>query len=472
LYGAGAVLTVVLIGVMFVMERRARRLRSEASTFRRVATTDPLTGLGNVRGFEEALQAIGPASHTMSLSLLMMDLDGFKLVNDSYGHARGDELLKAFASVVAEMAPPGSGRFRIGGDEFALLLHGHAVESALAVAQRIRAAAEEHLGHGVTVSLGAAAVRVSADFDPALLRQKADAALYTAKLNGRNVALAYEADEVQHPLFPTAKLRAVRELLVEGRIEPVFQPIWDLGSRRLLGYEGLSRPHRDYGLDGPQEAFEIAEHFGHAAELDLLCRRHILAAAGTLASDGVVFINVSPYSLANHAFSAQLLLDELAAAGLAPSRVVFEITEQSRVSIDVVASALRELAAAGLRIALDDVGAGNNGLMLLSRVPFDFVKIDRSVIVSATDGGPGRGALMAILAFAAESGAHVVAEGVEDSAMFAVVQEFAGKQIKGNPGLIHGVQGFYLGRPQPAATIERDGAPGYPPSPDTDIAAA
>ena len=472
LFGAGTVLTVALVGLMYVTDRRALRLRTEANTFRRVATTDPLTGLGNVRGFEESLQAVGATGHGADLSLVMMDLDGFKLVNDSFGHARGDEVLKAFAGVVAEVSPPGTGRFRIGGDEFALILHGRGVEPALAAAETIRSLAQERLGHGVTVSLGAAAVTVGAGFDAALLRQKADAALYTAKLNGRNVAIAYEADEAQHPLFPTAKLRAVRELLVEGRIEPVFQPIWDIRSHSLLGYEGLSRPHADYGLEGPQEAFDIAEHFGHAADLDQLCRRHILAAAGSLPGSGIIFVNVSPYTLANHAFSAQLLLDELVTAGIPPSRVVFEITEQSRVSIDVVAAALRSLTGAGLRVAVDDVGAGNNGLMLLSRVPFEFVKIDRSVIVSAIDGGAGRGALMAILAFASESGAHVVAEGVEDSEMFSVVREFADKQIKGNPGLIHSVQGFYFGRPQPAPTIEREGAQRFPAAPDTDIAAA
>ncbi len=447
LFGIGAILAAFLIASMFVHERKATRVKTEADVLRRIATTDPLTGLGNVRGFEEAVGAVEGNKGMHPVSMVMMDLDGFKAVNDSFGHARGDDILRVFAQVIGENAMPGTGLFRVGGDEFALLMHGHGNDSAVELTERIRADAEARLGHGVTVSAGVASVATAAEFDGNLLRQQADSALYASKLNGRNYVSRFDPAETDHQMFATAKLRAVRELLVEGRIEPVFQPIWNVDGRTMVGYEGLSRPHPDYGLEGPQEAFDIAEHFGHAADLDVLCRRHILAAADFVPVDQSLFINLSPYTLANHAFSAELLLDELNTAGVAPERVVFEITERSRVSTEVVVAGLLKLREAGLRVALDDVGSGNNGLMLLGKANFEFIKIDREVIVQATKGGPGRGALIAILAFASESGAQVIAEGIEDQSMLDVVREFAHKEIKGDPTLIHAMQGFLFGRP-------------------------
>ena len=371
LFGIGAMLAALLIASMFVHERKATRVKTEADVLRRIATTDPLTGLRNVRGFEEAMGAIEGNKGMHPVSMVMMDLDGFKAVNDSFGHARGDDILRVFAQVIGENAMPGTGLFRVGGDEFALLVHGHGNDSAVELTERIRANAEARLVHGVTVSAGVASVATAAEFDGNLLRQQADSALYASKLNGRNYVSRFDPAETDHQMFATAKLRAVRELLVEGRIEPVFQPIWNVDGRTMVGYEGLSRPHPAYGLEGPQEALDIAEHFGHAADLDVLCRRHILAAADFVPVDQSLFVNLSPYTLANHAFSPELLLDELNTAGVAPERVVFEITERSRVSTEVVVAGLLKLREAGLRVALDDVGSGNNGLMLLGKANFE-----------------------------------------------------------------------------------------------------
>jgi EAL domain-containing protein (putative c-di-GMP-specific phosphodiesterase class I) len=145
------------------------------------------------------------------------------------------------------------------------------------------------------------------------------------------------------------------------------------------------------------------------------------------------------------------LLRELKAANISRSRVVFEVTERSSVAVDVISEAVAELRAHGFAVGLDDVGSGNSGLELMSKVPFDYVKIDRSVMVSATKGASSRAALMAILAFAAESGAVVIAEGIEDPEMFGLVREVAAAtRLRGNPGLIHGVQGFLFGLPRPA----------------------
>ena len=450
LYGVGVVLVLALVAATIRFGRSEARTAAENDQLRRISTTDPLTGLGNRRAFEEALDRVGASTVGGAVALVMMDLDEFKVVNDTFGHGRGDAVLTRFAGLLSKLAPPGVSRFRIGGDEFALIVHGVESAETFYLAERVRLEASELVGNDVTVSAGVAVLDPS-DRDVALLAQRADAALYEAKLRGRNMTVLYRESEGSVPVFPSAKLQAVRLLLQEGRIDAVFQPIWQIHSRALLGYEGLSRPHPDYGLDGPQQAFDIAGQFGHAAELDALCRHHLLEAAKVLPAEGLLFINISPYTLTHQSFSPMTLLHELKAAGIRRSRVVFEVTERSTVPVDIISEAVAELRCHGFAVALDDVGSGNNGLALMSRAAFDYVKIDRSVMVSATKGANSRAALMAILAFATESGAVVIAEGIEDERMFELVRDVAAStQLKGDPGLIHGVQGFLFGLPLPA----------------------
>jgi diguanylate cyclase (GGDEF)-like protein len=456
LYIAGTLLAVALLGITISFGRREARTTATNAQLRRLSTTDALTHLGNRRGFEEATKRLADAPDGVPVSLLMIDLDEFKVANDTFGHARGDAILTAFARLLSFHAPPGASRFRVGGDEFAVLLHGLDASATMALAHRVRRAALAELGSGVTVTAGVAMLD-AADHDEALLIQRADAALYEGKLRGRNMAVLYDQEASPTPVFAAAKLHAVRQLLDEGRIDPVFQPIWDIHSNSLFGYEGLSRPNSDYGLSGPQEAFDIAEQFGHAADLDRLCRNHLLAAVSELPPDVRLFLNLSPYSLTHQSFSARNLVEEVESAGVPRGRVVFEITEKSQVSTEAIADAVALLRAEGVSVALDDVGAGNNGLEMLRKVKFDFVKVDRAVICAAAADGMGRAALMAILAFASESDAMVVAEGIEDAAMFETVRRIAGQTaLKGKPGLIHGVQGFMFGMPLPATETARE----------------
>jgi diguanylate cyclase (GGDEF)-like protein len=459
LQSVGVVLVLVLVVATLRFGRTEARIAAENEQLRRISTTDPLTGLGNRRAFEEAINRVGASSHGGAVALMMMDLDEFKMVNDTFGHGRGDGVLSRFAGLLSKLAPPGVSRFRIGGDEFALIAHGIESAEAFSLAEQVRLEALELLDNGVTVSTGVAMLEPG-DRDVALLAQRADAALYEAKLRGRNLTVLYHQSEGLVPVFPAAKLQAVRQLLQEGRIEAVFQPIWQIHSRSLLGHEGLSRPDPDYGLEGPQQAFDIAEQFGHVAELDALCRHHLLEAAKDLPEEGLLFINISPYTLTHQSFSPMTLLRELKAANIDRARVVFEVTEHSSVPVDVISEAVAGLRSHGVAVALDDVGSGNNGLELMSKATFDYVKIDRSVVVSATKGASCRAALMAILAFAAESGAVVIAEGIEDEAMFDLVRTVAAStQLKGNPGLIHGVQGFLFGLPAPAEEATTESPP-------------
>jgi diguanylate cyclase (GGDEF)-like protein len=453
LFAGGILMVIVLLVITIHFGRQQARTVAENNQLRRLSSTDPLTMLGNRRGFEEAIKRAGDDTSAGTVSLLMMDLDEFKIVNDTFGHARGDAVLVRFANLLTKIAPPGVSRFRIGGDEFALIAHGIQPAEALRLAETIRLTAFRSLGDGVTVSLGVATLEAGVR-DVSVLGQQADAALYEAKMHGRNLSVLYEERGRANPVFSAAKLQGVRLLLEEGRIEAAFQPIWHIHNERVLGYEGLSRPHADYQLSGPQEAFDIAEQFGHAAELDALCRHHILAAVHELPADSRVFINISPYTLTHSTFSPLMLIRELQAASVDKSRIVFEVTERSTVPAEVIYQAVSQLRDHGIAVALDDVGSGHNGLELLSKVPFDYVKIDRSLMLSASASTTGRAALIAILAFASESGAVVIAEGIEDVGMFEMVREVASSMaLKGNPGLIHGVQGYLFGRPGPASRI-------------------
>ncbi|MBI2765331.1 MAG: diguanylate cyclase [Chloroflexi bacterium] len=356
LYGAGSVLIVLLLAATISFARRETRSMAQIEDLRRAVNTDSLTGLGNRRWYEEQSRALVARAARLGerLVLVMMDLDEFKEVNDTWGHDKGDAVLRRFAEIMHGAGDPDCCLFRVGGDEFAMLLRRASDGEAYELTERIRRTAEVQLGNGVTVSAGIAALDATVGADELLLLQRADAALYEAKLRGRNLVITYEYDGHAAPLFPAVKLQAVRQLLLEGDIDAYFQPIWNLESQSILGYEALARPHARYELAGPQQAFDIAEHFGRAADLDRICRQRTLEAAGRLPDDALLFINLSPYTLTHHSFSALGLLQELRHAHLPPSRVVFEITERSRVAAETIAAAAAELQGYGCRVALDD----------------------------------------------------------------------------------------------------------------------
>ena len=438
-------------------DRRDAALRDELRRLSSAARTDSLTSLGNRRAFEEdtTLRLDRARKTHEQLALAMIDVDEFKTVNDTWGHDRGDRLLRTLAGILTSAAEGGEPAvYRVGGDEFAVIFAKPGVDTAERWLDGVRAAAESQLG-GVTLSGGVSTLDHD-EKDADLLRQEADAALYDAKMRGRNLVVHYRRKDDQAPLFPAAKIQALRSLLIEGRMAIVFQPIWMLHPNGVFAYEALSRPDPSYGLAGPQQAFEIAERLGHAAELDAICIEQILVAARSLPAGVLLFINLSPSSLAHHAFSASALADRIVSGGLQPSQVVFEVTERSQIAPAVVGAAVEKLRARGFGVALDDVGTGNNGLEMLRQVGFDYVKVDRSVMVAAlTKGGTGRAALMAILAFAAYTKAIVIAEGVEDAALLELVEDIAEGSLQPQGGLIQGiqgqafdaVQGYLLGRP-------------------------
>lgn len=438
----------LLVGMGLFYLLGGRTLARRHSLVVKRATRDSLTDLGNHRAFEDELaRAVALTARSREpLALALIDLDDFKSINDRFGHRRGDEVL----SKVARILDQGRGldrAFRIGGDEFALLLPGIDGSGARAGLER-RLAAARHSATSFSFTVGVAVLQAGAGTDPAVLWEQADAALYEGKRSGGGAVVVFDdVTELSEVVTPT-KIQAVRALLEQPRLEMAFQPIWDLEEGHLLGLEALARPWTGYGFDGPADMFAVAEKIGRAHELDSICRSAALARADELPHGVLLFLNVHPQSLTHGALAGDYLPRSVAAAGLTPSQIVLEITERSDARLSQVVADAARLRSLGFRLALDDVGAGNAGLEMLRELPVDFVKIDRAVIAAAIDDASAQAVTLAIIAYARRTGAYVIAEGIESEQILAFVRSVEELNVVHGPP-IRGGQGYLLGQPSP-----------------------
>jgi diguanylate cyclase (GGDEF)-like protein len=434
------------------------------------ARRDGLTGLENHRAFQDELERAWAIVDRGGdpLALVILDIDDFKLENDEHGHRHGDRLLTAVAEVLAE-ARTADRAFRLGGDEFALLLPSTDAAGAVALASRLHGRLTRAL-RGATVSLGVATSGAAADSSETLWEQ-ADAALYEAKRRGGNTTVAAEPGELDRPAAGGAERRALHALLEEGAMNVAFQPIWDLDKSEVLGWEALARPQRDHGFAGPGDAFAVAERLGKAPELDMICRELILARAAALPRGPLLFMNVSPQALEHRQHCADEFAAAVRSAGLEPSSVVVEITERSSSRSGRVGAQAARLRQHGFRLALDDVGSGNAGFEMLQSLQVDYVKIDRSVVAGAMSNTSARAVYAAVLAFAEQSGALPIAEGIENEAMLNFVRGKAGGAAT-VAMRVSCAQGYLLGPPtaepwdapepartRPAGAVPPAGAP-------------
>lgn len=450
-----AILSVVLAlagllsGLWIVLRRYQQRLdtatQAELTRLAHAALTDHLTALGNHRAFQEEFhrEVMRAVRHDEPLTLALVDIDDFKVVNDHNGHVHGDRVLIALAALLRGMRVHDRA-YRLGGDEFALLLPHTSLEEGIPVLERLRQGAQHQL-HGATISIGLAAT-ARGEGAPDTLQEQADAALYEAKRRGRNAVVTFAEVKDTVSITSSAKAHALRLLLGEGLVSVAFQPIWDLARGDILAFEALTRPAAEYGFAGPQEAFDIAERIGRAHDLDALCRQAILAHARELPADALLFINISPQTLDHNLLEGSALVEAVEAAGLAPERVVLELTERSMARLDIVVREAKRLQGLGFRLALDDTGAGNAGLEMLSQLAVDFVKIDRAVVAHALTDHTARAVLAGIIAIAREGGTYVIAEGIETVEMLDLVRHVGGPSATRGDG-VRGVQGYLLGRP-------------------------
>ncbi len=455
LFGGGAIF--YLVGGRVLMRDHRRALQR--------ATRDGLTDLPNQRAFQDELpQAVASAARYQDpLALVVLDVDDFKFINDHHGHPHGDSVLRRVAEVLRE-ARPGDRPYRIGGDEFALLLAHTDSDGARTLARRLSRGFTEA---GIEVSVGVSALRSgglespAADWEsPAVgresaaagradtLRAEADAALYEAKRQGGHRSAHFDDIREHVVVTSTAKKEAVRALLDEGGFETVFQPIWDFAAETLLGVEALMRPDSRYGLSGAGEAFDVAEQLGRVHQLDMLCVQSALHAVPELRDGVLLFINLSPHTLDLDSARNDWVRLAVEGAGRSPSQVVIEVTERFGGRTAAVVKCLQRLRKQGFKTALDNVGTGNSGLEMLRKVEAEFVKLDPSIVIAAPTDPSARAVLLAMATFARQTGSFVIAEGVEDEETLRFLRSIDVQDLYADT-IIQGGQGGELGSPSP-----------------------
>jgi diguanylate cyclase (GGDEF)-like protein len=414
---------------------------------------DTLTGLGSHRAFQDELARQLEAVHREArpVAMLALDLDGLKQVNDERGHAAGDDLLVAVGRIAATILRRTDRAFRIGGDEFAVLLPNTDLETAMSIARRILSAAVGgDLGSQAgrfSLSIGASATPAPT-VDPRLLARNAEAALSWAKQHGRTAAVAYDPDlhGAGSSERPAEELTAAVESIIATRaLRPVYQPIFSMTTGAPVGFEGLVRPVEGAAFSNAGALFAAAEGAKRIVELDFACLEAVAAGVGQLEPGVYLSVNLSPRTIESEAFHAGELKAIFKRHRVPLDQIVLELTEREEVQdLDQLRRNLDACRRAGMRIAADDVGAGNAGLRLLSELRFDIVKIDISLIQAGTAHDPSHAVLLGIRELADRSLASVVAEGIETPEQLSVVREM---------GITSG-QGYLLARPTSVRAAE------------------
>ncbi|WP_082992590.1 bifunctional diguanylate cyclase/phosphodiesterase [Erythrobacter sp. QSSC1-22B] len=408
-----------------------------------VGLHDDLTGLPNRKFFLEQLdQALPRLKDGDRVMVVYVDLDDFKLVNDTLGHPAGDALLRDIAAHL-EACLPEALIARLGGDEFVLMLAIPPGASSLAaVAERISACFERQVtidGQQAecTASLGIA-MAPGDGRDASTLMKNADLALYRAKSEGKSTYHFFEPE-----LDELARKRRQTELdmrtaIREGGFVLNFQPLYDMAEEELKGFEALIRwPHPERGLIGPMDFIPLAEETGLIIPIGDWVLREACRQAAQWPGEVSVAVNISPKQFAAPNL-AQTILQALATSGLAPSRLELEITESIFiVDIERTLSTLHNLRSLGVRIALDDFGTGYSSLSYLRSFPFDKVKIDRSFVKDLGQGGNAHAVIRAITTLADALGMDTLAEGVELDEQFDILKREGCQYI----------QGFLFGKP-------------------------
>lgn len=420
-----------------------------------LALTDDLTSLPNRRGLDERLRAAitRAASAGHSLALLLLDLDRFKLVNESLGHPVGDEVLIEVGGRIATALRPGDVLARLGGDEFAVLLERTDGVGAHLVADRVRAALEGDFHVGtltipVAASIGAAVYPDQAADADELLR-RADIAMYAAKKRHTGVE-HYDPRAADASLIELTLTEALRVGISGDQIEAHFQPKVEIATGRIRSVEALARwNHPDRGLLAPDSFVRLAEHAGlmrplTTAVLDQSCAQ--LASWRSAGLDVTAAVNISATDLLDRAFPDHVL-GLLAAHGLGADalELELELTETTLMLDRARATAvLTELHDLGVRIAVDDYGTGYSTLAYLSGdFPVDVLKLDRFFVSRLECNDVARKIVRSTVDLAHDLGLRVVAEGVETERGLALLREF-GCDL---------AQGFYVGEPGPAELI-------------------
>jgi diguanylate cyclase (GGDEF)-like protein len=414
-----------------------------------LAVTDELTGLPNRRLLSDRLaQSLAIAKRERHIvAILYLDLDGFKLVNDTFGHTMGDVLLEQVAQRLRSRIRESDTLARIGGDEFTVLLTRLCTrEEAGQVGRALLDVLAEKFdidNHEIRIgaSIGISLFPDDAT-DGASLLQLADSAMYAAKRNGRNLVMEYTADlgsSIHERLSLETQLRGA---VARGEVHLHYQPEFDASSRRLVRFEALARWfHPTLGTVPPDKFIPIAEESGQIITLGAYVMERACEAAvkwQALAPSPIqVAVNVSSLQFARPTFVEEVA-EILRRTGLQPALLQIELTESIMLSgPEQAGEVMKKLHALGVTLAIDDFGTGYSCLSYLPRLPFDALKIDRSFVNELTTRPEMRAMVRSLVTLSHELKMQVIVEGIETLPQLELVKELGGNEV----------QGYLLGRP-------------------------
>jgi diguanylate cyclase (GGDEF)-like protein len=419
------------------------------------ATTDALTGVGNRRLLADRLRdAMEHADRAAPPALLFIDLDRFKVINDTLGHAAGDELLIAVARRLQEAVRTDDLVARLGGDEFTVLLPSvQSAEAALELGDRVVEALAEPvqmLGRTLHVRSSVGVLMLSADtMSVSAALRDADAAMYAAKKAGGSRCVLYDPDRFRSDTDALDLESDLYVAVTEEELHVAFQPQVDLLTGATVGVECLVRwDHPKRGHVPPDRFLPAAEATGLIVPLDLWMLRSACEQGARWLADGLelrMAVNVSARTLTDPRFVPSVV-EALSVTGLPAKLLEFELTEATAIAdTDAVCAVLAALRSHGLTVAVDDLGTGYSSLAWVSSFPVDRIKIDRSFVADLDSGGRGEPLVEALIGIARRLGHGVIAEGVETGSQVRRLIELGCTEA----------QGFVLGRPGTADEVAR-----------------
>ncbi len=430
-------------------EREAARQHTSSATTDRLASTDPLTGLGNRASFASRLSTmlLDAADTGTHLAVLFLDIDNFRQINDVRGHRAGDALLQVAASRMGEVVGESGGLARWEGDEFVVAVPATSRDRAARLADALRQAMLRPLDGAhervcLDVTIGVALYPDDGRTEDELIRA-ADMAMYEAKKQGKGRVRQFDPGLARDLAAHYRLEQALRGAAERGEFSLAFQPIFDSASGRCQAVETLLRwTHPELGVVEPIRAIQAAEQSGQIASIGRWVLQQACRTAATWPGAApAVTVNVSVAQV-----QSGTLLEDVAAAlaqsGLPPARLQLEITESMFVTDPVrIAPVFEELRRRGHKILLDDFGTGYSSLAYLSKLPLDVIKVDRSFVAAAEH--EGYAIIHAILSIARALSLAVTAEGVETEAQQAVLVAMG----------VDNLQGYLLSRPMTATAL-------------------
>ncbi|MES2713607.1 MAG: EAL domain-containing protein [Pseudomonadota bacterium] len=434
-------------GWLFLFEDMTLRREAEERVAH-MAWHDALTGLANRLKFDESLQeALVRGGRGEPCAVLCIDLDRFKIVNDTLGHPVGDALLRAAATRLRAMVRETDVVARLGGDEFAIVQRAsNQPYDAIALAQRIvedMSTVFDVEGHHINIGASVGIALAPNDgLTSALLLKSADLALYRAKSDGRGAWRFFEPEMDLRMQARRALELDMRRALVRQEFEVFYQPLIDVESRGVLGFEALVRwRHPERGMVSPGEFIPLAEETGLIVPLGAWVMRRACEDAAPWPDGITVAVNVSSVQFRNPAI-VDTVSEALALSGLPAERLEIEVTESIMLHDNVATLAiLHRLRRLGVSISMDDFGTGYSSLSYLRSFPFDKIKIDQSFVQDLNKTKGSGEIISAIIGLGASLGMRTIAEGVETHEQLAKLRS----------GGCREAQGYLFGQPMPIA---------------------